>query len=214
MALASIVSVVLRIALGLTRDFLVDGAWVSAIGDLNVFWTMLGGKALLCCAVFVGSALLLGVNGSLAARFARRRGDVRPVDVARASVGGHTLPELLERTRQRLPWRLLIAGGAGLLGILVAAGEVYGGHGGIAFDERRRSMSSAAIIHGSALLGLFCMVQAWSDGLDRFRLLDGDNGVGGASDTDVHVDLPVLWLLVGLAMVAAVLSWATLWVCP
>jgi uncharacterized protein len=89
---------------------------------------------------------------------------------------------------------------------------VYWLHGGIALDERRRSMSSAAIIHGSALLGLFCMVQAWSDGLDRFRLLDGDNG--GASDTDVHVDLPVLWLLVGLAMVAAVLSWATLWVCP
>ena len=35
-----------------------------------------------------------------------------------------TLPELLERTRQRLPWLLLIAGVAGFLGILVAAWEV------------------------------------------------------------------------------------------
>jgi hypothetical protein len=32
------------------------------------------------------------------------------------------LPELLELMRQRLPWRLLIAGVAGVLAILIAAG--------------------------------------------------------------------------------------------
>src|SRR5262249_58625849 len=36
--------------------------------------------------------------------------------------------------------------------------------------------------------------------------------VVGASYTDVHVVLPVLWLLVGLALGAAVLSWTNLWV--
>jgi uncharacterized membrane protein (UPF0182 family) len=46
------------------------------------------------------------------------------MDVERESVGVQTLPELLELTRQRLPWRLLIAGVAGLLRILVAVGEV------------------------------------------------------------------------------------------
>jgi hypothetical protein len=105
-------------------------------------------------------------------------------------------------------WLLLML----VLSVLVA-GSVYWGDGGIALDEQRRSMSSAAIIHGSALLGLFFVVKAWSYGLDRFLLLYGDNGVVvGASYTDVHVDLPVLWLLVGLAMVAAVLSWANIWV--
>jgi uncharacterized membrane protein (UPF0182 family) len=57
-------------------------------------------------------------------------------------------------------------------------------------------------------------VKAWSYGLDRYLLLYGDNGVVvGASYTDVHVELPVLWLLIGLAIVAALLCWANLQVC-
>ncbi len=44
--------------------------------------------------------------------------------------------------------------------------------------------------------------------LDRFLLLYNDNGVVvGAGYTDVHVVLPVLWLLVLLAAVAAVVAW-------
>ena len=75
-------------------------------------------------------------------------------------------------------------------------------------------MSSAAIIHGSALLGLFFMVKAWSYGLDRFLLLYGDNGVVvGASYTDVHVHLDPGCSL-SFAMVAAVLSWANIWCVP
>src|SRR5216683_5511859 len=120
-AVAVIVIVACFIVLGLTSDFLVDWVWFSAIGYLDVFGTILGGKALLFFAVFAGSAILLWVNGSLASRFARRRGHVRPVDFERESEGGQTLPELLELMRQRLPWRLLIAGAAGVLGILLAA---------------------------------------------------------------------------------------------
>ena len=57
-------------------------------------------------------------------------------------------------------------------------------------------------------------MKAWSYGLDRYLLLYGDNGVVvGASFTDVHVELPVLWLLIGLAIVAALLCWANLQVC-
>ncbi len=49
------------------------------------------------------------------------------------------------------------------------------------------------------LLGFLFAVKAWSYGLDRYLLLYGDNGVVvGASYTDVHVQLPVLWLLIGL----------------
>ena len=39
-AVAVIVIVACFIVLGLTSDFLVDWAWFSAIGYLNVFWTI------------------------------------------------------------------------------------------------------------------------------------------------------------------------------
>jgi uncharacterized membrane protein (UPF0182 family) len=67
-------------------------------------------------------------------------------------------------------WLLLL-----VLSFLVA-GAVYWAHGDIEFNEQRRSISAAAIAHGSALLGLFFAEKAWSYGLDRFLLLYGDNG--------------------------------------
>jgi uncharacterized membrane protein (UPF0182 family) len=95
----------------------------------------------------------------------------------------------------------------------LVAGAVYLAHGDIAFDKRRLWMSSAAVTHGSALLGLFFAVKAWSYGIDRFLLLYGDNSVVvGASYTDVHVELPVLWALMAFASVAALASWANVWV--
>jgi hypothetical protein len=267
-AVAVTVIVACLVALGLTSDFLVDWVWFSAIGYLDVFWTVLAGKAVLFFAVFLGSALLLWVNGTLASRFARRRGYARLAAFEREAAGVQTLPELLDLMRRRLPWRLLIAGVAGVLAILVAAGEVsnwdvllrfvyqvpygqsdplygkdigfyllslpayvvlknwilltlvlsffvagavYWVHGDIEFNQQRLSMSPTAIAHGSALLGLFFAVKAWSYGLDRFLLLYGDNGVVvGASYTDTHIALPVLWLLVGLSVIAALACWANL----
>src|SRR5207245_1489674 len=121
---AIIVIVACFIVLGLTSDFLVDWAWFSAIGYLEVFWTILGSKAVLFFAVFAGSAILLLVNGFLAARFARPLRQMYPVDFDQEAGGVQTLPELLERVGRRLPWRLLILGVAGVLAILVAAAEV------------------------------------------------------------------------------------------
>ena len=269
-AVAVAVIVACLVGLGLTSAFLVDWAWFSAIGYLDVFWTVVGGKAVLFFTVFAGSALLLWVNGSLASRFARRRAHVGPVAFGPGFEEVQTLPELLELLRRRLPWRLLIAGVAGVLGILLAAGEVgnwdvflrfvyqvpygqsdplygkdigfylfslpayivlknwllltlvlsffvagavYWVQGDIEFSQQRLAMSPTAIAHGSALLGLLFAVKAWSYGLDRFLLLYRDNGVVvGASYTDTHIQLPVLWLLVGLAALAAAASWANMWV--
>ena len=91
------------------------------------------------------------------------------------------------------------------------AGAVYWVHGDIQYDAHRRSISATAIAHGSVLLSFFFAVKAWSYGLDRYLLLYGDNGVViGAGYTDVHVELPVLWLLIGLSIVAAFAAWANL----
>lgn len=95
----------------------------------------------------------------------------------------------------------------------LGAGAVYWARGHIDLNGPRRRMSPAAIAHGSALLGAFFAVKAWSYGIDRYLLLYGDNGVVvGASYTDIHVVLPVLWLLIGAAVVAAIMSWTNLWV--
>ncbi|MGO8917533.1 MAG: UPF0182 family protein [Stellaceae bacterium] len=260
------------IALGLASDVLVDWLWFSAVGYRAVFWTIFGTKAVLFCAIFLGSAVSLWVSGTLAFRFARQQGPWLPAAFDRGPRTVRTLPETLPELfglpPHHLPWRFLIPGTAVILGMLIAAGEtgnwdvalrfihqapygrsdpvfgkdigfylfslpayvalkdwmlvtlvfsalvagaVYWAHGDIAPGDQRRWVSSAAAAHGSVLLGLFFAVKAWSYGLDRFLLLYGDNGVVvGAGYTDIHVELPILWVLVGLACAAALLSWANL----
>jgi uncharacterized protein len=103
-------------------------------------------------------------------------------------------------------WMLLTL----VLSALFAA-AVYFVRGNLTFGTSL-PLSPWVIAHGSALLGLFFAVKAWSYWLDRYLLLYGDNGVVvGASYTDVNIELPVLWVLVGLASVAAIASWANVW---
>ncbi|HXW24366.1 MAG TPA: UPF0182 family protein, partial [Xanthobacteraceae bacterium] len=95
-----------------------------------------------------------------------------------------------------------------ILGAVFAA-AVYWLEGDIVLDNQRRHVAPAAIAHGSALLGLLFAVKAFSYWLDRYELMYGDNGVVvGAGYTDVHVALPVLWLLIVLAVLAAAACWA------
>ena len=91
------------------------------------------------------------------------------------------------------------------------AGAVHWAHGDLTLDKHRSA--SPIIAHGSALLGLFFAVKAWSYWLDRYLLLYDDNAVVvGAAYTDVHVESPMLSALVGLASAAAFASWANIWV--
>ena len=100
-----------------------------------------------------------------------------------------------------LLWILLLAA--------LMAGAIYFLHDDISLDPPAWRVSPTAIAHGSALLGLYFAIKAWSYVLDRYLLLYNDNGVViGAGYTDVHVALPVLWLLIVLATVAAIGSWA------
>ncbi|MGO9682700.1 MAG: UPF0182 family protein, partial [Beijerinckiaceae bacterium] len=78
--LAGIVGAIGLILLGLTDDFLVDWLWFSAVGYLPVFWTTIGAKAEVFSVVFVATAIILWVNGSLASRFAQPPWMQRPAD--------------------------------------------------------------------------------------------------------------------------------------
>ena len=262
----AIIFLICLILLGLISGFLVDWLWFSAIGYFGVFSTTIIAKAEVFFAVFLATAVILWVNGSLAFRFAQSRRKQRAAEFDWKSTGVVTLPDVFEFMRHRLPWSVVVTGGAGLLAVFVAwgkvnnwavllqflyqvpygasdplydkdigfylfslpayvviknwmlltlflsalfAGAIYWVHGDIEYDVQRRSMSPAAIAHGSVLLGLFFAVKAWSYGLDRYLLLYGDNGVVvGASYTDIHVELPVLWLLIALSIVAAFAAWA------
>src|SRR5260370_31964009 len=81
------------------------------------------------------------------------------------------------------------------------AGAVYWALGDIALDQRPPGLSPAAIAHASALLGFFFVLKACSYALDRYLLLYDDNGVVvGAGYTDLPIELPLLWLLIGVAI--------------
>jgi uncharacterized protein len=95
-----------------------------------------------------------------------------------------------------------------VLSALLAA-AVYWFNGEFSFDTRPWQFSPAVLIHGSVLLGLFFALKAWSYALDRYQLLYGDNGVVvGAAYTDVHINLPILWLLIGFTASAALACWS------
>src|SRR6516164_9193159 len=266
--IAVILLVIVLIVLGSMVGFLVDWLWFSAVGYLNVFWTIIVAKAELFLAVFVATSRILWLNGALAFRLARTPWRQRRADVTWRDAGELTVGDVLEFLRDRLPWPVAVAAGAIILAAVVGwgevhnwevvlrflhqvpygagdplygrdiafyffslpaylaiknwllvtlflsavvAGTVYWAYGHIEHHPQRRSMSSVAIAHGSLLLGLFFVVKAWSYFLDRYLLLYGDNGVVvGAGYTDVHAQLPVLWLLLSLAIIAAFCCWANL----
>ena len=92
----------------------------------------------------------------------------------------------------------------------LCAAVLYWVHGAVVLDSRQRpSIAPAAIAHASMLLGFYFAVKAWGYWLDRYLLLFGDNGVVvGASFTDVHVELPILWGLMVLCCAVAIACFA------
>jgi uncharacterized protein len=92
----------------------------------------------------------------------------------------------------------------------LVAGAIYWLRGDLFAGPSWRP-SPALTAHASALIGLFFALKAWTYGLDRYRLLYGDNGVVvGVSYTDLHVQLPILWLLTGVTLAAALAAWANI----
>jgi len=121
--IAAIVVGICLLLLSLATDLLVDWLWFSSIGYLQVFWTTIGAETVVFLAVWTGTAIPLWLNGWLAVRVVRRRS----TQVATAfgwKAAGPAPPDLLAIMRDRLQWSWIVAGGAGLLAMLVAAAEV------------------------------------------------------------------------------------------
>src|SRR6202051_1870770 len=118
--IAAFVGGISLILLGLASDFLVDWLWFSSIGYLPVFLTSIGAKALVFFAVLTATAVTLWLNGLLAVRFARQR-RTQAAASAWNPTSSTSPPDLFALMRDRLPWSRVVAGGAGLLALLVAA---------------------------------------------------------------------------------------------
>ena len=121
--IATVVVVICLILLNLASDLLVDWLWFSSIGYLPVFLTSIGAKAVVFFAVLTATAVILWLNGLLAVRFARRQPTQAVAASAWNPTGNMPPPDLFALMRGRLPWPRVIAGGAGLLALLVAAAE-------------------------------------------------------------------------------------------
>ncbi|MDI3299046.1 MAG: UPF0182 family protein [Bacillota bacterium] len=92
---------------------------------------------------------------------------------------------------------------------LVVAGFLYFMTGAVAVFDRRFHVYPAARVHLGVLVGLYFLVLAWRYRLDMFALLFSTRGVAaGPGYTDLHVMLPGLWVMTGLALLAAATSFA------
>jgi len=263
------VIVVALTALGLATRFIVNWSWFASVGYVGVFWTTVVARIALFVAVFLVSAAAIWLNGSVAHRLAGRRTELRSVPAPWSGIEGITPPQLpFDRLYRIIPWGLIIAAAALVLGLMIASGEagnwslalrylyqvpygqsdplfgkdigfylfslpayvelknwlltvlvlsalcavgVYLLHGAIAFGAKGRSFSPLAVAHISLLLGLIFLVEAWSYWLARYQLLYGDNDVVvGAGYTDVHLQLPILWLLLALCGAAAIAAFVNM----
>jgi uncharacterized membrane protein (UPF0182 family) len=235
--------------------FFVDLLWFSSLGFRSVFTTTwLTSLGVFVVAGGVSCAILL-LNGFIAAQ-------ARSFRVLGRSAEG--LPEIIELSLDKLPWRIIITAVALLVGLFIGfaqmdnwdtflkwfhavpfgrsdplfgkdlgfyifslpvyellrdwalliiflsaagAAAIYLLRGDINYQQTGfPALSSAALRHFSALLGLFFLIKAAGYILQRYDLLTSNNGiVFGAAYTDVHLRLPLLMALAGASLVAAVL---------
>ena len=112
-----------------------------------------------------------------------------------------------------LPWLRYVQGWLLVVLMLVGGGVtlVY------LFQQSINAASGRAYIpphvraHLSAIAGLAFLAKAWGYYLDRYDLLYGDGLVTGAGYTDIHARLPMLNLLLGITILAALAVWLNIW---
>ncbi len=95
---------------------------------------------------------------------------------------------------------------------IVAAGVVHYLYGGIRLQTPRDKMSGAAQAQLSLLLGLFVLAKAADYWLDRYDLVN-DTGslITGMTFTDENAVLPAKNILMGVAVICAVLFFLNVW---
>ena len=113
-----------------------------------------------------------------------------------------------------LPWLhyLVDFAMAALVIALIAAAIVHYLYGGIRLQATRDRLSGAAQAQLSVLLGLFVLAKAADYWLDRFDLVHQSGPlITGMTYTDDHAVLPAKNILLGIAVICAVLFFVNVW---
>ena len=119
--LAAIIIVIL-IVLGLADELLVDLLWFGVLGYRSVFLTQLGAQITIFAAVWFVAFVAICASGFIALSLSQDR---ERLHIVRRSeeMTEVNLPELIRALGDRIPWRLLVLGASGLLGLFAASGE-------------------------------------------------------------------------------------------
>ena len=87
---------------------------------------------------------------------------------------------------------------------LVGVGLVYFFKHGVRYDGRKVYVESRPRTHLGILVTLLFIFYAWDFYMDRFYLLFSERGIiYGAGYTDIHVDLPVINILIIISLIVA-----------
>ncbi|MHB8780583.1 MAG: UPF0182 family membrane protein [Candidatus Geothermincolia bacterium] len=108
----------------------------------------------------------------------------------------------------KLPMHRYISGWlfAALIGVFILTALAHFFYGAINFSRKEERFAPHVKLHLSVIGGAILLVQAWRFRLDMFGLMYSPRGtVIGASYTDVHAQLPALWIVLATALVAAIL---------
>ncbi|HEY5187252.1 MAG TPA: UPF0182 family protein [Actinomycetes bacterium] len=121
----------------------------------------------------------------------------------------------------RLPfWRFLVGFGfAVVILALIAAAVTHYVYGGLRLQTPGEKTTVAARNHIAVLLGVFVLLKAIAYHLDRYSLVVKDSArISGATYTDINAVLPAKSILFWIALVCAVLFFATVllrnWMAP
>jgi uncharacterized protein len=120
-SLAAII-IVIVIVLGLADELLVDLLWFGVLGYRSVFLTQLGAQITIFALVWFVAFVAVCASGFVALGLSEERERLRIVRRSEEMTEVN-LPELIRALGDRIPWRLLVAGAAVLLGLFAASGE-------------------------------------------------------------------------------------------
>jgi len=113
-----------------------------------------------------------------------------------------------------LPWLHFLVNFvmAALVISLLASATVHYLYGGIRLQSPGDRLSSAAQVQFSVLLGLFVLAKAADYWLDRYDLVNASGRlITGVTYTDDHAVLPAKNILLGIAVICAVLFFLNIW---
>ncbi len=99
-----------------------------------------------------------------------------------------------------------------LVFVLIVTALVYVLDGGIRLSRGPGMFAPYVKAHLSILAAAMCLVKAWSYRLNMYELLFSKRGVvNGIGYTDAHARLPALWVMLIIAIIAAIIFLANIW---